>query len=110
MKYKLFSNELNKALNLKYKSKKISAFFFARQFNLECKKSAHLNISQETARKWLKGLSFPSQERLMLLIFWLKLDSRFFYIEDIAHEIETKDLKEALVRMSEKLLEMIKQI
>jgi hypothetical protein len=119
-KYQLFSDELNKALRLKYSAKKISALYFARQYNLECKK-ASLHISQESARKWLKGLSFPSQERLMVLILWLKLDSRFFYIEDIEQShldnsrqamlaIKAKNLKDTLIKMSSELLELIKKI
>ena len=118
--HKLFSDELNKALRLKYKSKKISALYFATQFNKHCKKSS-LHISQESARKWLKGLSFPNQERVMVLILWLKLDSRLFYIEDLQTSNdddkkqsiiaeEAKALKETLIKMSTKLLELIKTI
>ncbi len=118
--HKLFSDELNKALRLKYKSKKISALYFATQFNKQCKKSS-LHISQESARKWLKGLSFPNQERVMVLILWLKLDSRLFYIEDLQTSNnedkkqsiiaeEAKALKETLIKMTTKLLELIKTI
>ena len=118
--HKLFSDELNKALKLKYKSKKVSALYFATQFNKQCKKPS-LHISQESARKWLKGLSFPSQERVMVLILWLKLDSRLFYIEDLqtsnaddkSQSIiaeQAKVLKETLVKMATKLLELIKTI
>ena len=119
-RHKLFSDELNKALSLKYKSKKISALYFATQFNKQCKKSS-LYISQESARKWLKGLSFPNQERVMVLILWLKLDSRLFYIKDLQTSNdddkkqsitaeEAKALKETLIKMSTKLLELIKTI
>ena len=118
--HKLFSDELNKALRLKYKSKNISALYFATQFNKQCKKSS-LHISQESARKWLRGLSFPNQERVMVLILWLKLDSRLFYIEnpqisndDIKNQAITaekaKVLKETLIEMTTKLLELIKTI
>ncbi len=118
--HKLFSDELNKALKLRYKSKKISALYFATQFNKQCKKSS-LHISQESARKWLKGLSFPNQERVMVLILWLKLDSRLFYIEDLQTsndddkkqsiiDEKAKALKETLIKMSTKLLELIKTI
>ena len=118
--HKLFSDELNKALRLKYKSKKISALDFATQCNKQCKKSS-LHISQESARKWLKGLSFPNQERVMVLILWLKLDSRLFYIKDLQTSNdddkkqsiiaeEAKALKETLIKMSTKLLELIKTI
>ena len=119
-KHKLFSDELNKALKLRYKSKKISALYFATQFNKQCKKPS-LYISQESARKWLKGLSFPSQERIMVLILWLKLDSRLFYIKDLQTSDrdnknqtilaeEAKVLKETLIKMATKLLELIKTI
>ena len=118
--HKLFSDELNKALKLRYKSKKISALYFATQFNKQCKKSS-LYISQESARKWLKGLSFPNQERVMVLILWLKLDSRLFYIENLQTsndddkkqsiiDEQAKALKETLIKMSTKLLELIKTI
>ena len=119
-KHQLFSDELNQALRFKYKSKKISALYFATQFNKQCKKSS-LHISQESARKWLKGLSFPNQERIMVLILWLKLDSRLFYIKDLqtsnadskSQSIiaeEAKALKETLIKMTTKLLELIKTI
>ncbi len=119
-RHKLFSDELNKALSLKYKSKKISALYFATQFNKQCKKTS-LHISQESARKWLKGLSFPNQERIMVLILWLKLDSRLFYIEDLQTSNdddknqsiiakEARALKETLIKMTTKLLELIKTI
>lgn len=119
-RHKLFSDELNKALSLKYKSKKISALYFATQFNKQCKKSS-LHISQESARKWLKGLSFPNQERIMVLILWLKLDSRLFYIEDLQTSNdddknqsiiakEARALKETLIKMTTKLMELIKTI
>jgi hypothetical protein len=118
--HKLFSAELNKALRVKYKSKSISALYFATQFNKQCKK-ASLHISQESARKWLKGLSFPNQERIMVLILWLKLDSRLFYIEDVQASDaddrsqstiadQAKVLKETLIKMTTKLLELIKTI
>ena len=118
--HKLFSDELNRAVRLKYKSKKISALYFATQFNKHCKKSS-LHISQESARKWLKGLSFPNQERVMVLILWLKLDSRLFYIEDLQTSNDddnnqsiiaeqAKTLKETLIKMTTKLLELIKTI
>ena len=90
------------------------------QFNKQCKKTS-LHISQESARKWLKGLSFPNQERIMVLILWLKLDSRLFYIEDLqasdaddrSQSIiadQAKVLKETLIKMTTKLLELIKTI
>ena len=118
--HKLFSAELNKSLRLKYKSKSISALYFVTQFNKQCKKTS-LHISQESARKWLKGLSFPNQERIMVLILWLKLDSRLFYIEDLQASDaddrsksiiadQAKVLKETLIKMTTKLLELIKTI
>ena len=95
--HKLFSDELNKALKLRYKSKKISALYFATQFNKQCKKSS-LHISQESARKWLKGLSFPNQERVMVLILWLKLDSRLFILKTFKHQ--TMMIRSSLLLMN----------
>ncbi|CAM8398430.1 hypothetical protein [Candidatus Methylopumilus planktonicus] len=111
--HKLFSAELNKALRLKYKSKSISALYFATQFNKQCKKTS-LHISQESARKWLKGLSFPNQERIMVLILWLKLeDLQASDADDTSQSIiadQAKVLKETLIKMTTKLLELIKTI
>ena len=59
--HKLFSAELNKALRLKYKSKSISALYFATQFNKQCKKTS-LHISQESARKCLKDCHFQTKK------------------------------------------------
>ena len=57
----------------------------------------------------------------MVLILWLKLDSRLFYIKDLqtsnadnkSQSIiaeEAKALKETLIKMTTKLLELIKTI
>ena len=57
----------------------------------------------------------------MVLIPWLKLDSRFFYIEDIEQshlddskqsllDLKAKHLKDMLIKMSTELLELIKKI
>ena len=57
----------------------------------------------------------------MVLILWLKLDSRLFYIKDLQTSDrdnknqtilaeEAKVLKETLIKMATKLLELIKTI
>jgi hypothetical protein len=57
----------------------------------------------------------------MVLILWLKLDSRLFYIEDLQTSNDddnnqsiiaeqAKTLKETLIKMTTKLLELIKTI
>jgi hypothetical protein len=60
-------------------------------------------------------------KRIMVLILWLNLDSRLFYIEDLqasdaddrSQSIiadQAKVLKETLIKMTTKLLELIKTI
>lgn len=49
-----------------------SAAVVARDFNF---RSPQLSpISQETARRWIRGLSVPEIERLSILATWLKID------------------------------------
>jgi hypothetical protein len=49
-----------------------SAAVVAREFNLRA--SEALPISQESARRWLRGVSLPEEERLRILVNWLNLD------------------------------------
>jgi transcriptional regulator with XRE-family HTH domain len=68
---KSFSLALNKALLARYREIP-SASFLAREFNL---RASHCEpITQETARRWLKGLAIPTFDKLLLLRSWLDLD------------------------------------
>ena len=49
-----------------------SAAVVAREFNLRAYDTAP--FSQESARRWLRGVSLPEEERLRVLVNWLNLD------------------------------------
>ena len=59
--HKLFSAELNKALRLKYKSKSISALYFATQFNKQCKKP-HFISPKSLQENGLKDCHFQTKK------------------------------------------------
>ena len=66
-----FAREMRLRLAAIYKSVP-SAAILAREFNLRCRTAEP--ITQETARKWLRGLSIPRPKRLAVLTDWLSLD------------------------------------
>ena len=68
---KSFSGELRGGLKKRY-GRLPSAAFTAIQFNRYSSQDAP--VSQETTRKWMRGLSMPSYLHLKVLIVWLKLD------------------------------------
>jgi hypothetical protein len=49
-----------------------SAAVVAREFNLRAYETSP--VSQESARRWLRGVSLPEEERLRILVNWLNLD------------------------------------
>lgn len=49
-----------------------SAAVVAREFNLRAYDTSP--VSQESARRWLRGVSLPEEERLRILVNWLQLD------------------------------------
>lgn len=52
-----------------------SATVLARDFNLRSDNGG--SISQETARRWIRGLSMPELDKLEILAPWLGLDMDF---------------------------------
>ena len=67
----IFSKALRDALRQNFGGMP-SASIVAREFNL---RSNHTNpITQETARRWMRGVSIPETLRLEVLANWLKLD------------------------------------
>jgi len=66
-----FSRLLRESLASRY-GKLPSAAFVAREFNLRAYGCEP--ITQESARRWLRGLSIPSGKRLGVLQAWLKFD------------------------------------
>lgn len=67
----LFSQSLRKCLYAYY-GKVPTASALARDFNLR----AHgiEPITQESARRWMRGVSIPEEDRLKILVEWLQLD------------------------------------
>ncbi len=57
---------------LSYYQKIPSAAFLAKEFNLRALHSEP--ISQESARKWLRGQATPELEKLFILQTWLQID------------------------------------
>jgi transcriptional regulator with XRE-family HTH domain len=74
-----FSEELVRCLEYKY-GRIPSASIFARDFNYRSPGLAP--ITPETARRWLRGLSAPTLDRLKVLIDWLELSPGFLLPDD----------------------------
>lgn len=66
---------LRSSLKRKYPLVKITAVFLASQYNLRSTTSN--TISNETARKWLNGITLPSVHRFEVLREWLEIDNSF---------------------------------
>ena len=66
-----FSALLRDSLRARY-GRIPSAAVVAREFNLRAYETSP--ISQESARRWLRGVSLPEEERLRVLVNWLNLD------------------------------------
>ncbi len=67
----VFSRSLRACLHKHY-GKVPTASIIARDFNLRAYDIEP--ITQESARRWIRGLSIPEEDRLKVLIEWLKLD------------------------------------
>lgn len=70
-----FGISLRNSLKVKYPFVKITSIFLASQYNL--RSSTSNTISNETARKWLNGISLPSVHRFQALRDWLGIDCNF---------------------------------
>ena len=83
----VFSKALEQALIARY-SKIPSAAFVAKEFNL---RALDIDpISQETARKWLRGLGVPKLNKLLILQAWLGIDMHSLnaYLEDKSEDLD----------------------
>jgi hypothetical protein len=81
-----FSTSLNQQL-LQYYRRIPSASILARDFN--SRSQGLMNpITQETARRWIRGLSMPEMDKLQVLINWLDLNIDLNF-KSIAPEMET---------------------
>jgi transcriptional regulator with XRE-family HTH domain len=75
----MFSKVLRERLKEKY-GRLPSAAFVAIHFNSRSKE--HKEISQETARRWMRGVSMPSYLHLNTLSIWLNLDISKLFVLD----------------------------
>jgi hypothetical protein len=66
-----FANMLMKALRERYRELP-SASFIAKEFNLRTDHDSF--ITQETARRWTRGLAIPEFYKLLILRSWLDID------------------------------------
>ena len=90
-----------------------SASFLAREFNL---RNHHCEpITQESARRWLKGLAIPKFDKLLILRTWLDLDLNALGVSSLQTTIEKnqieKDLlarQEAFMRRTQSIKEALK--
>jgi hypothetical protein len=67
----LFSRSLRRCLHAHY-GKVPTASVLARDFNLHA--YGIDPITQESARRWLRGVSIPEDDRLKIIVEWLHLD------------------------------------
>lgn len=71
-----FAKALRTALVQHYRTRP-SAAMLARDYNLRT--HGGTSISQETARRWLRGECFPDEDKLQILAPWLDLDLNALY-------------------------------
>jgi hypothetical protein len=67
-----FSAHLRTSLKAQYKGRLPSAAILARDFNLRAYEASP--ISGESARRWMRGICLPEEDRLRVLVNWLNLD------------------------------------
>ena len=80
-----FSKVLINCLLIRYRELP-SAAFVAKEFNLRTRSSE--TITQETTRRWLRGLAIPGLDKLLVLRHWLHIDLNALGMPkvDTAHE------------------------
>lgn len=94
-----FALALTESLLLRYQEVP-SAAFFAKEFN---RRAPTRPISQESARRWLRGLAIPELDKLLVLRSWLSLDLNALAQPDLASskdnniDVETQLLEQQKV-------------
>jgi hypothetical protein len=95
-----FASEFRNSLRKRY-GKIPSASFIAIQFN---RRVTENGITQESARRWVRGLSMPSYSHLQVIIVWLDLSiETIFGSEHTAppqHSAQIMEVAEILSRLS----------
>ena len=102
-----FSTSLNQQLQTYYR-RIPSASILARDFNSR----AHglmSPISQETARRWIRGLSMPEMDKLQILIQWLEIniDLNFHNTESLKADNPRKELGRKTVSLNDAEAQLI---
>ncbi len=69
----VFSTQLQIKLRTHFRGRIPSAAAIAIYFNLQAQ-DINLQISQETARRWTRGVCLPDPERLRILVSWIGID------------------------------------
>jgi hypothetical protein len=96
-----FALALTNALLARY-NKIPSASFLAREFNL---RATNLEpITQETARRWLKGLAIPKFDKLLLLRSWLDLDLNALGLPSLEATVKKNQLQKDLLARQEEFI------
>ena len=103
-----FSLSLVKALALRYQEIP-SAAFVAKEFNLRTSTSEP--ITQESARRWLRGLAIPELDKLLVLRSWLNLDLNALGMPSVeAVEKRNAELKGITLEKQEEFINTTKSI
>jgi hypothetical protein len=103
-----FSLSLVKALALRYQEIP-SAAFVAKEFNLRTSTSEP--ITQESARRWLRGLAIPELDKLLVLRSWLDLDLNALGMPSVeAVEKRNAELKGSTLEKQEEFINTTKSI
>jgi hypothetical protein len=76
-----------------------SASFLAKEFNLRARHCEP--ITQESARRWLKGLAIPKFDKLLLLRSWLDLDLNALGLPSLEATIKKNQLEKDLLARQE---------
>lgn len=84
------------------------ASFLAREFNLRNHHSEP--ITQESARRWLKGLAIPKFDKLVILRSWLGLDLNALGISNLQTTIEKNQLEKDMLARQEAFIRRTQSI
>ena len=103
-----FSLALVNALALRYKEIP-SAAFIAKEFNLRASRSEP--ITQESARRWLRGIAIPELDKLLVLRSWLDLDLNALGMPSVeAVEMRNAELQGGILAKQEEFINTTKSI
>lgn len=85
-----------------------SASFLAREFNLRNHHSEP--ITQESARRWLKGLAIPKFDKLVILRAWLGIDLNTLGVSNLTTTIENNQIEKDLLARQEAFIKRTQSI